>query len=155
MQSLWRSLLVGGILSIPALLLLFFATLSYRREYFFSMYAVAWSVFWIASFFAGFVIAHFMPPGASRWRKVLHFFIGAVLAWVLSLAVLGALSVTPLCVGQDNGDGNNDIFQCLFQNLLVSLVYTPPALLSISAAAFIASFVLPGRAQTAQKYNAA
>jgi len=150
MKSLWRSFLAGSILSIPALLLLAFAILSYRQEYFFSMYAIAWSVFWIASFFAGFMIAHFMPPGASRWRKVLLFFIGGLLAWVLSLAVLGASSLTPLCVGQDNGDGNNDIFLCLFQTALVSLVYTPPALLSLSVAAFIASFVLPDRSQTAE-----
>jgi hypothetical protein len=33
--------------------------------------------------------------------------------------------MTPLCVGKNNGDGNNDFGMCMFMTALSGVVYTP------------------------------
>jgi hypothetical protein len=44
---------------------------------------------------------------------------------VVATLALTVLNLTPLCIGQDNGDGSNDLALCIVQTSLVSLVYSP------------------------------
>jgi hypothetical protein len=56
-------------------------------------------------------------------------------AWVFALVVLGMVNLTPLCLGQDNGDGSNDLSLCVIQTALVGFFYSFPqaVLLALSA----------------------
>jgi len=53
-----------------------------------------------------------------------RFFWSVTWAWILGVAVLFALSFTPLVLGQDNGDGSNGIDLCIFFAIASSLVYS-------------------------------
>lgn len=39
--------------------------------------------------------------------------VSGILAVLLAFFVLTFLNATPLCIGQDNGDGNNDLGMCM------------------------------------------
>jgi len=107
---------------------------SLDSSYYWSTYLVAGLVMLSASFLLGL----FGP--ANSWKRAgLWIFLQSSLAWFVGLLVLGLLNLTPLCVGQDNGDGSNDIFLCLLQSVLVAFFYTPLALFS-----FIPSVILGG-----------
>jgi hypothetical protein len=59
------------------------------------------------------------------------------LAWIVALIVLGSLNLTPLCVGQNNGDGNNDLSMCMFMTALSGIVYTPVYLSILVVSSFL------------------
>jgi len=63
-------------------------------------------------------------------------------AWALALFVLDALNLTPLCVGQNNGDGNNDFAMCNFMTALSGIIYTPPYLGVLAMSSLIGHWVL-------------
>jgi len=65
-----------------------------------------------------------------------------LLAWAMTLFVLGLLNLTPLCVGQDNGDGNNDFALCNFMTALSGVVYTPLYLGMLVISSLIGNWVL-------------
>src|SRR5215510_12919041 len=46
-----------------------------------------------------------------------------ILAVLLALLVMTALNATPLCVGQDNGDGNNDFGMCMAYVFLAAIFF--------------------------------
>ncbi|HMZ08321.1 MAG TPA: hypothetical protein PK078_11930 [Anaerolineales bacterium] len=56
-------------------------------------------------------------------------------AMLFSLLVIALLNSTPLCVGQNNGDGNNSFGMCMAYVVLYSIFYGIPymALLGLSA----------------------
>lgn len=103
-------------------------------SYYWPTYLAAGLVMLSASFLFGF----FGPANACK-HAGLWIFLQSSLAWFVGLLVLGLLNLTPLCIGQDNGDGSNDIFLCLLQSVLVAFFYTPLALFS-----FIPSVILGG-----------
>lgn len=144
-QSLPAAMVTGCIVTLPALLFLSFFVLAARREYYFPMYCMMGLVFLASSFISGTYISYRFASNVSRGRIVFYLFLGLGLSWLISLLTLAILSLTPLCVGQDNGDGNNDVAQCIVQVVLVSLVYSPLALLLLGMASFIASRLLPGK----------
>ena len=43
------------------------------------------------------------------------------IVWCASFAVLGAINLTPLCLGQDNGDGRNSLAMCVLLTVVWSL----------------------------------
>ena len=149
MKKPWSALITGSITTIPAILFLVFILLTTRGQYYASAYIIMGIVYFAASFFAGSLTANRFAGQVTRRRMALYLFLAVTLAWFFSLLVLMALDLTPLCVGQDNGDGNNDLPMCIFQTLLVSIFYTPPALLVIGMASLLASWLIP--AKTAQK----
>jgi hypothetical protein len=51
--------------------------------------------------------------------------IAGVVAWIFTLLVLGFLNFSPLCIGQDNGEGINTSTLCLMYTMLDALVYSP------------------------------
>lgn len=128
MNPLHRALLVGGMAALPGLLFIAYNTLLFRGEYFYVFYALAGGVFATASFVLGALVTRLFRPATSRWQVILLLFGAIAAAWGLALALQGILSLTPLCVGQDNGDGSNDVALCLLQYGLVSLFSTPPVL---------------------------
>jgi hypothetical protein len=48
-----------------------------------------------------------------------------LLSGLVAILALGLLNLTPLCVGQDNGDGNNDLALCVLQSVMVAIVFSP------------------------------
>ena len=94
------------------------------REYWWGTYLTALIVLLISGLFFGFTL-----PTLYQKLGVHHQWIWIVvqglLAWSLALFVLGALNLTPLCVGQNNGDGNNDFAMCNLITALSGIVYTP------------------------------
>ncbi len=75
---------------------------------------------------------HEEPP--STWRLLYH----QVGAWCVSLLVLGVIDITPLCLGQDNGDGRNSLAMCALLTVVWSVsmsVIVVPAAFAVSMAA--------------------
>ena len=111
--------------TLPALLwtVLLFVLVS-PREYFYATYQVVMVVFGVVSFGLGFLLARGVGDGllSKPWVRVS--LLGAV-AWAVALMLLAALNFTPLCVGQNNGDGHNTVAMCGLQTAGVALVYTP------------------------------
>jgi hypothetical protein len=83
-----------------------------------------------------------IAPGTSRRRSMVLLFLGLLVAWVMALAVLAVLSMTPLCVGRDNGDGNNDIGLCGFYVILAAVFYSVPMALLMGIASGAAGWLL-------------
>jgi hypothetical protein len=93
-------------------------------QYYRDTYLAAWSVYLVGSLLAGLLI----PPPAQKfgWLKSWAWlFLLGVVAWMSGLLVVGVLNLTPLCIGQDNGDGINDLGLCVFYTILAAVFYSP------------------------------
>ena len=143
MKKPWLALLSGGLVTLPALLFLGFILSGSRHEYYFPAHAAMAIFFCMASPVSGAAIAHQFAGKIPQPRLALYFFIGLAAAWMASLAILALLNLTPLCVGQDNGDGSNDASLCLVYAALVSAAYSPPVLLLAGLAAQMVSRLVP------------
>lgn len=142
-KNLPMAVLIGCIGALPALFFLTYILLSFKNEYYYPTYLAMGLFFFAASFLSSTIITHRFINKVSHRRLAFFLFLGSAIAWIISLVILGFLSLTPLCIGQDNGDGSNDIFHCILQVVLVSLSYSPFALLMIAISSFIASRLLP------------
>ena len=111
------------------------------REYWWGTYLMVLVVLLIASLSFGFKLPNLFQKLRIRqaWIWIL---IQGLLAWIVALIVLGFLNLTPLCIGQDNGDGNNDIGMCFFMTALSGLVYTPLYLGMQTISALIGHWVI-------------
>lgn len=134
--------LAGGVVAVPAYLSLVSILSSFKGEYYFSTYVIVGVVFVAASFVAGTWAASRIQVGASRWGSFGRLFAGSLAAWTVSLIVLGLLSLTPLCVGQNNGDGINDIGACGFYVVLAAVFYSVPMIPLMSVACGVATFLM-------------
>jgi hypothetical protein len=67
-----------------------------------------------------------------------QFFTAAVIAWLISFVVLAVINFTPLCLGQDNGDGRNNIGMCVFLTILWPVVMSVIVIPLIYLASIIA-----------------
>ncbi len=135
MSKAARSIVAGLLASWPGVVL-GVGTLVFRQEYFFLTYAIVSGVFWALSFTLGARTALRLGAGQSRERTAWLAFRDLALAWVASLVLLGILNLTPLCVGQDNGDGRNTCALCIIQSVASAVIYTPPVLLLVGLAAW-------------------
>ena len=72
----------------------------------------------------------------------LWLFITGGLAWLIALLSLALLNNTPLCVGQNNGDGTNSYSLCVLYTVLVTLVYSSFELVLLALSAFIGGKIL-------------
>jgi hypothetical protein len=97
----------GFVTALPATVLWILISKSIGNEYFWESYLIVSEVFLAVSFTLGFSIPALVP---LQWKRhpILWFFGQGLLAWLVAVLVLGLVNLTPLCVGQDNGDGNND-----------------------------------------------
>ena len=111
------------------------------REYWWETYLTVLIILLISSLFFGFVL-----PNIFQKLRLPHPWVWIVaqglLAWTLALFVLGLLNLTPLCVGQNNGDGNNDFAMCNVMTALAGLVYTPLYIGMLTISAVIGPWVL-------------
>ncbi len=109
--------------ALPSIYFLYQAIFGIRSyEYFWKTYMVVASVLLGASLFFGFVL----PPIfrlfhiSAPWAPIV---VGGLLAWLISMFVLILLNATTMCVGQDNGDGNNDLGMCMTYTFMVAVVF--------------------------------
>jgi len=150
MKNLPLALLTGCLIALPALLFMGFIILTGRGEYYFPSYILMGLVFCGASFLSGALVSYQASPGVSRWTIVFYLFLGSAIAWFISLGVLALLSLTPLCIGQDNGDGHNNLTLCMLQVVLVSISYTPFMLLLVGLASLVTGRLLLSSADRSQ-----
>jgi hypothetical protein len=117
-------ILSGAFVSLPAVLVGACAHSLVGDEYYRPTYLVVCAVFLVASFGLGFLLSP--HPHETRFlRGWTRLFVAGTLAWILALTALGTLNLTPLCVGQDNGDGFNSLGMCMGYTVLVAVVYSP------------------------------
>jgi len=122
--------------SIPAALWLTLVLLVDGNDYFWLAYIIASGIYLTVSLIIGFLGPTFFPQSFKR-HPGLFIFGQGLLAWMAAFLVLGLLNLTPMCVGQDNGDGNNDLVMCVVQTVLVGLVYSPLEFLLLVPSAVI------------------
>jgi hypothetical protein len=148
MKPRWLDLVTAAIVSVPAVVFILY-TQTFRGEYFYGTYLVAGLVFWSASIVLSSPLARIRWFMATRRRTVLFYYLAMTLAWLLALGVMVGLSLTPLCVGQDNGDGRNSLPMCVVQALLVALFTSLPVLLGCIPSAIAAGLLLsPGETKS-------
>lgn len=135
-MSTSRRLLSAIFTALPGFFFfLLFLLTGWRREYWWGTYLVVLTVLLISSVFFGFMFPLVFQK--LRWRPWVWILVQGLLAWAIACLVLTLLNMTPLCVGQNNGDGNNNFGMCMFMTVLSGIVYTPVyfGLLVISALA--------------------
>lgn len=130
--------------SIPAALWLTLVILADGDDYYWLAYIIAGGVFLAVSLIIGFLGPTFFPQAFKR-HPGLWIFGQGLLAWMAAFFVLGMLNLTPMCVGQDNGDGNNDLVMCVVQTVLVGFAYTPLEFFLLLPSAVIGGLVLRKR----------
>lgn len=110
-----------------------------HTDYYWKTILITVSVLLGASIFCGFIF----PPGLRlKWLWI----IGAdLLALALALITMTLLNATPLCVGQDNGDGNNDFGQCMGYVLLYGFFYGVPYVILLTISAFAGHWIMKPR----------
>ena len=130
-MSIGRRITTAFFTALPALF--FFVPAisieSMRREYYWISILVGASVL----FGSALVLGFFQPV----WLRPKWFWIMAAgfAAMVCALFVIAILNATPLCVGQNNGDGNSSFGMCMVYVFLYAIFYGIPymVLLNMSA----------------------
>jgi hypothetical protein len=130
--------------SIPAALWLTLLILAKGNDYYWPVYIVTSGAFLAASLAIGFLGPTLFPQSFKR-HPGLFIFGQGLLAWMAAFFVLGMLNLTPLCVGQDNGDGNNNLALCVVQTLLVGFFYSPLEAVMLLLSAVLGGLVLRKR----------
>lgn len=104
---------------------------SMRREYYWISILAGVSVLLGSSLFLGFSQPTWLRP---KWFWIIA---SGFVAMTASLLMIAVVNATPLCVGQDNGDGNNSFGMCMGYVMLYAIFYGIPytILLTISAVA--------------------
>lgn len=82
-----------------------------------------------------------LQPGWLRpaWCWILA--VGFV-SMLMALFTTTVLNATPLCVGQDNGDGNNNLGTCMGISFLYGIFYGIPYLSMLGASALFGHWIL-------------
>lgn len=75
---------------------------------------------------------------ASHWKK---YFMCGLMSWFVTIMVLTILNYTPLCIGQENGDGYNNMFTCTLGTIGNSLILTPRVLFGITLSSFLSAAI--------------
>ena len=140
-MSLSIRLLTSFFSVFPALFFTASALMTSRDEYFWPTYLIASLIFVSASL----VFSQILPiwlHGSRFDYPWLWLFVAGGLAWLVTLFSLTLLNLTPLCVGQDNGDGMNDLGLCFLYTFLVALIYSPVELILLLLIAFVGGRIL-------------
>lgn len=99
------------------------------------------SVLLVSSLLLGFVLPlvlqlfHLYAP----WVSIL---VGGVLAMAFALFAMTLMNATPLCVGQDNGDGSNDLGMCMGYVVLAGIVFGSVYLFFLAISAFVGHWTM-------------
>jgi len=123
-MPIFLHLFSGFVIALPASIFWILVSQSTGSEYFWKTYIMISTAFLATSFLFGFFFPAIVPAHWKRhpiaWSLSLGF-----LAWLVAILALGLINLTPLCVGQENGDGRNDIALCILQSVMVSIVFSP------------------------------
>lgn len=125
----------GFVTTLPATVFWIIITRTMAEDYFWVTYILVSEIFMAASFVLGF----FLPtPFTNYWKRHPTFWLfgQGLLAWLVAVLALGLVNLTPLCIGQDNGDGNNNLALCMVQTVMVSIVYSPMELILLCLSVF-------------------
>ena len=112
----------GLIGALPALVFALSAVVLSWGEYYAITTLAVGAAFWGLCFALGIRIP--AKVHASQGRIGYLLFRNCLQAWILSLLLLAVLNVTPLCVGQDNGDGTNSVGECFIYTAVSSATYS-------------------------------
>ena len=123
---------------------LFLVSDSFGRDYWWATYTAVLIVLFLTSLLLGFALPTLFQKLRMR-HPWLWIFIQGLLAWGTSLVILGLLNLTPLCVGQNNGDGNNDLGICMFMTAFSGIVYTPFYLGLLTVCAMLGHWILSSK----------
>ena len=134
-------LLISLLSALPAFLFAACALTQFQDEYFSSTYTIVALIFIGGSLFLGLILPTRMHGGKFDFPW-LWLFIAGGLAWLVALVSLALLNLTPLCVGQNNGDGINDHTLCVLYTILITLVYSPVELVLLTLNAIIGGKIL-------------
>jgi hypothetical protein len=115
--------------------------LTSRAEYYWKTDVVVASVLLVSSLLLGFVLPLVFQLFRIRaaWVSILT---GGLLAMGFALFAMTLLNATPLCVGQDSGDGNNDLGMCMGYVALAGIVFGAVYLFFLAISAFFGHWVL-------------
>jgi hypothetical protein len=130
---------------MPALLFALSTVVLSWGEYYAFTYLIVSAVFCTLSFLLGTNIPARVRLGQGDRIKLLVFR-STALAWIASLLLLAILNVTPLCVGQNNGDGRNTIGMCCSYTVVASAAYSVlvvglASFTAVAAASFLARLI--------------
>jgi len=118
-------LLLSAILTtLPAAGFWLLASTAAGSEYYWKSYFIVTGIFLMASFAVGFFLPALFP---KRWKyhPTLGLFSQGLLAWFMAIMALGLINLTPLCIGQENGDGTNNLSLCMVETAMVIFVSSP------------------------------
>jgi hypothetical protein len=143
-------IIAGFFSSLPSIFFGICVMTSFIDEYFWSTYAIMAAVFFGASLFFGLSLPSILKVNIhdNPW---LWIFISGAIAWLVSLIGFGLINLTPLCIGQDNGDGINGYPLCFLYTLIASLLYSPALLVVLILNAFISGKLIT-RLTNPEKY---
>ena len=110
--------------ALPAIVVWRFVVKTMVGNYYEITYLLVSYVFLAVSFVLGFFVPVLLP---AHWKRypILWLLGQGLLAWLASILALTVLNFTPLCIGQENGDGTNNISLCMAQTVMVPSAYSP------------------------------
>ena len=142
-MSLLSRLLSSFFTALPGslLIVLFLLTGFLGNEPWWRMFFIVLIILLMSSAFSGLALfTLFQRLGLNRsWVWIL---VQGLLVWGLALFLLGTFSLTPLCIGQENGDGVNDLAECMERAVMTGMMCTPVYVSLLAANAFIGNWVL-------------
>ncbi len=138
--------------SLPAIGFGILEYFSHESDYFWRIYDITIAVFLAASLFSGFFLPAFLRKIriTSPWLNVI---IPALLAYLIAGLALAVISITPLCIGQENGDGTNNLSQCIAVSGVVTLAFTPLELIMLTFSTFFGVAILSDTPLPSMKLN--
>jgi hypothetical protein len=122
-------------------LALFFAASLFGMDYWWGTYLTVLIALVIGGLYFGFALPNILQ-GSRLNQPWMWITASGLIAWALAFLLLGILNLTPLCVGQDNGDGRNDISLCVISTVASGIVYAPVYLVMLGGSAFIGDWFM-------------
>ncbi len=138
-RNLVSTLLACGINALPAILFLIVMPLLSSEENYRVLFELVGSAFLAVSFLFVSTVCCRADGSWTRDKLFQGFAMSTSLAWVAAMAVLACLAMTPLYLGQDNGDGTNGIAEGILMVILFTCTFTPLILVLGALASFAAS----------------
>jgi hypothetical protein len=115
MKNKAHLLLAALLMTLPALPIVILGLVAWHdpRDRYWALVYLVWGMVFAAlsSVAAGWVIRRARAAHCGLTQKALG--LAGIAAWGLSFPALVVINLTPLCLGQDNGDGRNDVLMCL------------------------------------------
>ena len=125
----------------PAVVFSIYTLVSSWEEYYWPTHVIMTLIYIGISIALGWLIPITMQNSQLNYPW-LWLLLTGILAWMATLIGFSLLNLTPLCVGQDNGDGLNDYTLCSLYSIVIILVYSPVMLVLITLNAVVAGKII-------------